>query len=147
MKNVKFILLFLLTVSLISGCAESSFTLSSESRLPKWFDVPQGLSRSELKVTLDYYVYPNERIATFKLYKQKGSIPLKTISGVQKGERPVSLQPTPPGTPKKYPLYEIITFNDFVDIVEHKKRESVFYMTDDPAVWEELGEHSGTDPN
>lgn len=129
--NVKVILVFLTFV--LTGCAESSFTLSQDSRLPKWFEVPEGMSRKELKVTMDYYVYPSNRIAIFKLYKNESLFPLKKVTGKQFGNRPYSLNEAPPGLPKNYPLYEIITVDGITDVIEHRKREPIFYTTDDPA--------------
>jgi hypothetical protein len=38
-----------------------------------------------------------------------------------------------------YPSYEAITVNGVADIVEHRRMEPLFYMTDDPNVWTELG--------
>jgi hypothetical protein len=43
------------------------------------------------------------------------------------------------GFPSGYPAYEVITVNGMTDIIEHRKMEPMFYMTDDPAVWKELG--------
>jgi hypothetical protein len=33
----------------------------------------------------------------------------------------------------------VVTVNGITDIVERRTMEPVFYMTDDPAVWKELG--------
>jgi len=38
-----------------------------------------------------------------------------------------------------YPSYEVITLNGITDIIEHRRMEPIFYVTDDPAVWKELG--------
>jgi hypothetical protein len=38
-----------------------------------------------------------------------------------------------------YPQYFAVTVDGITDIVEHKKMEPIFYMTDDPAIWKELG--------
>jgi hypothetical protein len=37
-----------------------------------------------------------------------------------------------------YPAYAAITVNGVTDIIEHRRMESIFYVTDDPAVWKEL---------
>jgi hypothetical protein len=42
----------------VRGCAESQFRLAPESRLPKWFALPDGVQRSEVEVTLAYYPAP-----------------------------------------------------------------------------------------
>jgi hypothetical protein len=51
--------------------AESSFELARESRLPRWFTLPPGVSRSDVSVTLVYYVEPWGSTATFKLLDVK----------------------------------------------------------------------------
>ena len=44
----------------------------------------------------------------------------------------------PLGFHKGYPAYEAVTVNGVTDIIEYRKMEPVFYMTDNPAVWREL---------
>lgn len=47
--------------STMIGCKyfpESAFELVNESRLPKWFNLPPGLARSDVSVTMKYYVKP-----------------------------------------------------------------------------------------
>jgi hypothetical protein len=56
-----------------------------------------------------------------------------------KGLEPLQLKHPPPGFPPGYPSYEIITVNGITDIIEHRKPEAIFYVTDDPTVWKELG--------
>lgn len=93
------------------------------------------MNRSDLNVTLDYYIGPGGRTATVKLYDKSGSR-LKKVSGKQMGLHPLTFTPHVLGQPLPRPSYEVITFDGVVDIVEHRKMEPVFYMTDDPAVWE-----------
>jgi hypothetical protein len=56
-----------------------------------------------------------------------------------KGSERFQLKHPPPGFPPGYPSYELITVNGIIEIIEHRKMEPVFYITDDPAVWKELG--------
>jgi hypothetical protein len=56
-----------------------------------------------------------------------------------KGSERFQLKHPPPGFPPGYPSYELITVNGIIEIIEHRKMEAVFYITDDPAVWKELG--------
>ena len=54
------------------------------------------------------------------------------------------LKQHPPGFGPDDPAYEIITVNGITEIIEYRKMEPVFYITDDPAVWKELmGEAGG----
>lgn len=121
----------------LAGCVESSFNLAPDSRLPKWFAIPDGMSRNELHVTMDYYVKPSGREAIFKLFDDKGKI-LRQVTGLQRGIRPIELKNPPAGFEGHYPSYEVITVDGVTDIVEHRKMEPVFYITDDPNIWKEL---------
>ena len=133
-KKIRIALLFLIV--LITGCAESSFKIAEDSRLPKWFSIPPGMSRQNLTVTLDYY----SNKVVFTLLDKNG----EKLS-VKKGRRygwyfsPKKLKNPPPGFPEGYPKYEIIIVDGVIDIIEHRKMEPVFYTTDDPAIWKEFG--------
>lgn len=137
-SRLKFILIVIVVTSLMA-CAESSFSLAPESRLPKWFEIPKGRSRNELKVTMDYYVYPGRRIAVFKFYEKGQFVPAKKVTGNVRGSHPLEPKNPPSGFPEHYPSYEIITVNGITDIIEHRKMEPIFYLTDDAAIWKELG--------
>lgn len=140
---VRFIVAIAIAASM-SGCMESSFILAPESRLPKWFDVPEGLSRDELKVTMAGYVYPGKRVAVFRLQEDKSFFSLKKVTGIARGSYPLKLKNPPPGFPKGYPSYEVITVDGITDIIEHRKMEPIFYVTDDPAIWKEFGVESSS---
>ena len=143
MRIKKYVLFFALTISCYAmvGCEyfpESTFELASESRLPKWFALPSGLTRDNVSIAMSYYVKPWGRSATFILRDNKGKI-LSKVHGKEKGYEPLQLKIPPKGFDVGYPAYEIITVNGITDIVEHRKMEPIFYVTDDPAVWKELG--------
>ena len=136
-------LLFIaLTISVFStvGCEyfpESTFELASESRLPKWITLPQGLTRADVSITMSYYVKPWGRSATFILRDKKDKI-LAKVYGKVKGLQPLHLKNPPEGFEPGYSTYEIITANGITEIIEHKRPEPIFYITDNPAVWKEL---------
>lgn len=139
----KFLLFFVaLTIAGSAiGCAwfpESTFELASESRLPKWITLPPGLTRADVSITMSYYVMPWGRSSTFILQNKKGQT-LKKVDGKEKGLEPLQLEHPPPGFPPGYPAYEVIIVNGTTEIIEHRKMEPIFYITDDPAVWKELG--------
>jgi len=139
----KFLLIFVaLTISGSAiGCAwfpESTFELASKSRLPKWITLPPGLTRADVSITMSYYVKPWGSSATFILKDTKGQI-LKKVDGKVKGLEPFHLKHSPPGSAPGYPSYELISVNGVTEIIEHRKPEPIFYITDDPAVWKELG--------
>jgi hypothetical protein len=101
----------------LTGCAEGSFVLAPDSRLPAWFEVPPGHTRGELTVTMDYYVSPTGREAKFKMLDSRGR-QLIAKSGTSPGLAPRKLQSTP--TEALYPSYEIITVEGVTDVIEHR---------------------------
>jgi hypothetical protein len=88
---------------------------------------------------MNYYVKSSGRTSTFILLDSKKQ-KLAEAKGTQKGLEPLRLKNPPPGFPPGYPSYEIVTVNGIVEIIEHRQMEPIFYITDDPAVWAELGE-------
>ena len=132
--RVSIFFLFILMV----GCKESSFELSGESRLPKWFEIPAEMTRNEFRVTMDYYIGPSGRKAVFKLRDRSNRI-LQKVTGRQQGLHPIKLKGDSEGFPRGRPLYEIITVDGKTEIIEHRVRGPIFHITDDPSVWKELG--------
>jgi hypothetical protein len=120
----------------MSGCLESSFVLAPESRLPRWFEVPEGTTRSDLRVVMNYY---STGECTFKLYKKGSFFALKKVKGVSRFPYSNYLKNPPVGFPKGYPVYEVIIVNGITDVIEHRKMEPIFYVTDDPNIWTEFG--------
>jgi hypothetical protein len=139
--------LFFITVIFLGtiGCGwfpESTFELAGESRLPKWISLPPGLNRSDVSLTMNYYVKPWGSSATFILRDRKGQV-LTKIDGKVNNSEPVRLKHSPPGFPAGYPSYEVVTVKDMTEIIEHRKMEPIFYVTDDPVVRKELVENRG----
>jgi hypothetical protein len=120
----------------VTGCKEASFELSQESRLPKWIEVEASTSRNDYKLTMDYYLGPWNAEAVFILYDLNGKRKIKLKGDISR--HPLKLKNPPSGYSRNYPMYQVITINGVTDIVEHRKMESNFHMTDDPAVWKEL---------
>ena len=127
-----------LIITINFGCEmfpESSFELAPESRLPKWIQLPPGLTRSDVSLTMDYYIKPWGGSAGFFLRDKKGRI-LKKQVGRTRCTVPFELENPPRGYPKGYPAYEPITVNETTEIIEHRKMEPIFYVSDDTAVWD-----------
>jgi hypothetical protein len=139
-------LLFIFVVLTIVGSVivlsewipESTFELASESRLPKWITLPSGHTRADISITMSYYSKLWGRSAVFTLKDAKGQIRTK-VYGKLRGLGPNQLKYPPPGFPPGYPSYEVVTVNGITEIIQHRKPEPIFYITDDPAVWKELG--------
>ena len=122
------------SVMALAGCAESSFVLAPESRLPAWFEVQPGEARADVSVKMDYYVRSNGREASFALVDSRGH-EYGTKHGTLQGLEPLTLQSSVAG----YPSYEIVTVGGITDVLEHRRMEPMFYVTDDPAILKRLG--------
>lgn len=133
----KLVLIAAITTGM-TGCLESSFELAPESRLPRWFQIPDGMTRNDLRVTMDYYSTFDSGEAIFKLHKKNGFFALKKVTGAPRFPYSNLLKNPPPGFPKGYPKYAVITVNGITDVIEHRGMEPIFYVTDDPHVWKEL---------
>jgi hypothetical protein len=67
----------------ITGCIESTWTLASESKLPKSLALPPGLTRKDVLVTLNLYTPLRGPDAKFELRDTKGK-KLAVVKGVVK---------------------------------------------------------------
>jgi hypothetical protein len=123
-----------LTLTACGYLPESSFELARDSRLPNWFSLPTGLSRTDVTVTMNYYSNSSGRTSSFILLDQNKH-KLAEVTGTLKGMEPFKLKTSRDG----YPSYEIVTVNGNTEFVEHRKMEPIFYITDDPVVRAELG--------
>ena len=125
-------LLFLGAVYLAAtGCgyiAESSFELAPESRLPNWFNVPDGMSRKDVTVKMSYYL---GRKATFAFVDSNGKEIANAVGKVR------DLEPLVPNGLENKPVteqpgYEVITVGGVTELIEHRRIEPIFYISDDP---------------
>ena len=125
----------------VAGCGaapEASFSLADQSRLPKWFKVPAGQSRASVMVSMDYFNQPSGRTAEFTLRGSDGKT-IEKVTGNLRGLQTVRRPSTVSGSTDGYPLYEVITIGDTTEVIEHRKMEPVFYVSDDTTVLAELG--------
>lgn len=124
-------LFLVLATTALAGCLEASFVLAPESRLPKWFGVPEGFERNDFVVTMDSWTVGPQ---VFKMRKKGAIFSYREASIHCPNMRPLK----PLKVPIEYPVYLVFTYEGVIDIVEHRAMEPVFYMTDDPAVWSQL---------
>jgi hypothetical protein len=111
---------------------ESAFQLANESRLPKWITLPPGLTRADVSITMSYFTWPG---AGFVLRDAKGKT-LQKVDGYERCSN-FQLRNPPPGFPPGYPRYTEIVVKGTTELIEHRKMEPIFYVTDDPAIWQE----------
>jgi hypothetical protein len=122
------------------GCPESQFTLASESRLPVWFSLPEGLQRGDVEVILEYYspLSGTEAAATLTLRSRQGGT-LAQVEATQRGTHPLTVGPYPETGPLPYPRYQVLTANGKSDLIEHRRMEPVFYVSDDAELRSKFG--------
>ena len=82
---------------------------------------------------MNYYVTPSGRASTFVLQDSKGTI-LKKLHGSEACDKPFELKNPIQGYPSGYPAYELVTVNGTTEVIEHRKMEPVFYISDDAAI-------------
>jgi hypothetical protein len=137
-KRYRWLAILLAIVFLIiKGCylfPEATFTLASNSRLPKWVTLQPEITRADVSLTMNYYVMLWGRSAQFILRDKNGQM-IKKENGKMICRVPFEVENPPQGFPSGYPLYEAITVNGTTEIIEHRKMEPIFYVTDDTAVW------------
>jgi len=128
----------------IRGCAESQFELAPDSRLPTWFTLPASVPRANVEVTLTYYSAPliGEPRATVTM-RIRGSRISNQVVATLRGE-PQTLGPSSGSGRIPYPMYEILTANGITEIIEHRRMEPIFYISDDPEVRRKLGIPEGS---
>ena len=138
LKVILFITLLGAACYPLRGCAESEFSLATESRLPRWFSLPAGVSRLDVDVVMTYYIGASGHTARFVMRHRDGQ-ELATVEGGIRDNHPQTLVPDSGTGPLPYPNYAIVTSNGIIEVVEHRRREdSVFYITDDPEVKQKL---------
>jgi hypothetical protein len=129
--------LFLFAVSAgtpwIGWCPESNFMLSPDSRFPKWFALPPGYDRKDLTVEIAYYAPPPFIKSNFK------TVLLGPAPGYRQLDKKIGIVRLHPITEKQlnagvdhYPSFHVVQVNGTDELIEHKKMEPIFYISDDP---------------
>ena len=129
-------LLFCSSLIGFSYLPESTFQLAKESRLPRVDYIPSGLDRSDVSIRMSYYNSPLVELQNSLCgIKERG---LEKVNGRLKCRYPIELRDPRSGLAPDYPSYEIITVNGVTEIIEHRKMEPIFNVTDDPAVLKKM---------
>jgi hypothetical protein len=113
------------------GFVESELELSPESRLPKWFSLPDGVSRGDVTLTLKSYTDGTRK---FTLKKRNGDFLNEVLCKYQ-------LHSETANTPKEKwdTVYTVSTANGIAEIIGHKQPSPVFYISDDPKLRSDIG--------
>ena len=132
-RRLKLLLLFAIVASACHpalGCSESAFDLASGSRLPKVLAPPNGARRPGLSARLSYHLglWLGEGRGVSRLWLVRApGIAVKEVI-CEAWDHPRSARTKPP-TP--YPNFTIVNCNGVVDVIEHRRMEPIFYMSDD----------------
>jgi hypothetical protein len=137
--KLSFLLFAILCTSTACGLfPESTFLLSDASRLPKWFTLDAGFSRSQVTVEMSYYISPLGGTATFVMKQRDGTV-ISKAKGKVRGDHPVYLGSPTTDRLRQYPSYEVVTVNGISEAIEHRGTEPIFYIADDPVILNKLG--------
>ncbi|PYR13451.1 MAG: hypothetical protein DMF99_01305 [Acidobacteria bacterium] len=92
-----------------------------------------------MTVELSYYgpLVGSARTAIVTLRTQQGKT-LSEIVATLRGKEPLTLEPHSDTGPIPYPSYEVLTANGITEVIEHRRMEPVFYISDDPEVRRKL---------
>jgi hypothetical protein len=115
--------------------AETNYTLAPESRLPGWFHSPEGSSRSSL--TVSYASYAGGSKYVFRLWDVRGNR-IAEVTALDIRTHPDTLQRMG-GTDDRYPHYWVVAANGVTEVLEYRKVEPLFYVSDDPVLRDEAG--------
>ncbi len=134
----------LLLIALWSACTpwvgwwpESNFTLSPDSRFPRWFAIPPGYDRRDLTVKIYYYSPPppfrsNTKVILLgpppdrrKLVKKIGHMRWHPSMNKSRNDRGGLY-------PEAFPMVTVDTIDGIEEIIEQKGPESILYISDDP---------------
>jgi hypothetical protein len=91
---------------------------------------------------MDLYSAESGSTAQFTLSNAKTKATLAEVKGKNTG--PISLTRRQLSDPLSHPQYEVVTVSGVIDVIEYRQPGPVFYLSDDPAVWSQLG--AGTPP-
>jgi hypothetical protein len=131
-----------LMLGLLSGCLpEASFELASDSPLPRWFSLPDGLTRADVSVKEDDYTGFSGRSAVFTLRNKSGDT-IDEVTATIKGWEPITFSGKTAGggfNEHSYPLYERMTARGVTEVIESKELSDIFYVNEDPQVRAKLG--------
>lgn len=122
----------LIIAALLSGCIqipESCFRLAADSRLPAWFERAGRGDRADLEVRICYFIDSSGRTMRATLHDTRNDKDDHVV-GTMKGSVPI--QPYPQHDSR--PIYELITVGATTELIEHRGRNDLFHVSDDPAM-------------
>ncbi len=114
-KKFLLILAFCALSYMMSGCVESAFTLSSESRLPTCIALPPGLTRKDVSLTLYLYTpLHGNKDASFIMRDMKGR-ELSKVRGTTGGTL----------GPRYFPVHTEKGTNELIELWPYRPHENM----------------------
>jgi len=139
-------IIILFSVLLIGACSpihgflESEFTLSPDSKLPTWFsDLPKNNKRENITIYLKYYT-PIFNVNDTVIIVKDGWQTLYEETGMREHHPKYWAWAQKDWPQRSHPSYVNITINGKTEIIEHKKMEPFFYISNEEAIKQTLGE-------
>ena len=113
-----------LFAGLLTSCGllpEASFTLSPDSRAPRGIVFPNGITRSDVVIRLDYYIGFSGRRYVVTLQDKEGR-KLDEVSGYLGKST---------GATTDYPACKQVNLWGHKETIVHMRMEPLFYLTDE----------------
>ena len=125
-KQCMLVLAFCALSYTMSGCVESAFTLSSESRLPTCIALPSGLTRKDVSVALYFYApsHGNDNVS-FILKDRKGRELSRVRGTTESGASLYHLVHTEKGTKE---LIELKPYRPHENMEQSGRAVALFYV-------------------
>jgi hypothetical protein len=142
LKRTFLSLILILSSAALAGCAESAFDLAPASRLPQWFNLPKGLTRAQVTVQ-DVEYLDHSEFGLYDLTRAK-SWGWGMLLDYHEGYKIAQVTVDSRHIVRKrftsyYPFYEAVTVNRITEVLEFKRMEPIFYVTDDPEIRAAMG--------
>jgi hypothetical protein len=110
------------------GFHESSFELHPSSRLPVWVVAP--VDRRNIKIELHYFTSPFDGDDTLLTLKDIDGNILLEVTGVSEYHPEYWEWAQRDRVARRYPIFMNVTIEGKTEVIEHKKMEPAFYMSD-----------------
>lgn len=118
----------------LAGCVESTFTLASDSKLPKSITLPPRLTRTDVTVKLNLYTPMPGPDAKFILKNRKGKT-LAEVKGKAKELIPSSSYRIV--TDKGIDIIRLQPYEEHENMEQNGRAVALFYVIDDTAAGKE----------
>ena len=128
-----------------TSCVEAKFNLAPDSRLPAWFSGAVS-QRTDVTVTLAYSTpTPGFSNAVLEMRDSTGAI--STVKGTACWHPAMAAKKNRHGgfDSDVYPRYRYVLADGIIEVIEHRRLEPVFRVSDDPLLRKGAFEASSCD--